>query len=242
MNRLCLNGDTCESAMVSLAAILSLSPVDMLSKMRGVDVSGLDGGELEQLLEDLFLEDRWLPDFFVVWFHGSRLLRNHTVMTEGLLPHVEAKKKLRPVLAGLAGGLERVGENRFATSATFKPTVEGPFGMLFRAAVAAPLGFSGHYIHAPELVDDIAGSMLGENYRALTEQFAEISDSCIVHFVAPPTEAVLPKALRFVYETQIEGIDEAESANSCVTCFDGGGVVIPPDRILKIEKLTVTRP
>lgn len=237
MSHLFLNGETTESMAVSLAAILSLPLGELKSRMAKIDSSGLFSEELEQKLAGHFLSSVCLPDFSVVWFHGSRLLRNHTVMSEGLLPHHQAKEQLLPVLKILAEGIERVGGNPFVHSAMSKPTVEGPFGMLFRDAVAQPSGFSGKYIYAPELVDDIAGAMLGANYRALTHRFAEMSESSIVHFIAPPTEAVLPKALRFVYETQVEGIDPVESASSCVTCFDNGGVAISPDRILKIETL-----
>ena len=145
--------------------------------------------------------------------------------------------RLRSLLQTLGTGLERRGSSQFATSKTFKPAHEGPFGMLCRTAVVGPAGLNGSYIFRPELVDDIAGELLGENFRALTDRFANESDPCVVHFVGPPTESTLKKALRYVYETQIEGCNDVESATSSNACFDGGGEIISPSRILKIEFL-----
>ena len=107
--------------------------------------------------------------------------------------------------------------------------------MLCRTAVVAPAGLNGHFICRQELVDDIAGELLGENYRALTERFSTESTPCVVHFAGEPNARTFARALRYVYESLIEGREDIESAASACEYFDGGGVPVPPDRILRIE-------
>lgn len=159
-------------------------------------------------------------------------------MTDGLLPAHMVEARLRAYLATLCEGLGRRGSSPFGPSKSCKPKVEGPFGMLCRDAAASPSGLNGRYLCRPELIDDIAGELLGENYRALTERYAEGSDPCVVHFMGRPVDRVLQSALRYVYETHVERLDAIESANSARTCFDGGGLPVPPEMIVRIERLT----
>ena len=159
-------------------------------------------------------------------------------MLEGLLPTHMIKEQIRTRLQSLCEGLERVGNSPFTTSRIFKPPIEGPFAVLCREAAVTPMGCNGNYISRPELVDDIAGDLLGENFRELTTRFAQESESCVVHFIGRPCDGVLQKALRFVYETQVEGRDTIESANSSTAGFNGHGKPIPPEMILKIERLS----
>lgn len=239
MTRLRLNCETSDAALNSLGEILGVVPSTLLDRMRSARIDANDlADEVEEKLAAQFLPKTVGLDFLVRWFHGTRLHRSHTLLTEGLLPMHMVEPRLRTLLQTLSAGLERRGCSRFATSKAFKPVHEGPFGMLCRTAVVAPAGCNGSYIYRPELVDDIASELLGENFRALTDRFASESSPCVVHFVAPPTESTLKKALRYVYETQIESRDDVESAASSNACFDGGGEVIPPGRILKLEYLS----
>jgi hypothetical protein len=168
MTRLLLNCETPVSALHSLAGILTTTPETLLEELRAVEIGCADlTGDVEQKLEDQLLASRTLPRFSVRWFHGTRLHQNHTLMTDGLLPAHMMKERLRDCLQSLCEGLERRGYSPVGTSISFKPQNEGPFGMLCRTAVVSPAGNNGHYICRPELVDDIAGELLGENYRAL---------------------------------------------------------------------------
>lgn len=238
MTRLLLNCETPVSALHSLAGILTTTPETLLEELRAVEI-GCDDltGDVEQKLVDSLLASRTLPSFSVRWFHGTRLHQNHTLMTDGLLPAHMMKVRLRDCLKSLCEGLERRGDSPLGTSKSFKPQNEGPFGMLCRTAVVSPAGNNGHYICRPEMVDDIAGELLGENYRALTERFSIESTPCVIHFAAVPNATTLARALRYVYETFIEGRDDIEAAASACEYFDGGGVPVPPDRILQIEPL-----
>lgn len=238
MTRLLLNCETPASALHSLAHIRTVTPVTLLDELRAVEIRCDDhADDVEQKLTDRLFASRPLPSFAVRWFHGARLHRNHTLMTDGLLPAHMMEGQLRLHLQSLCDGLERSGGNPFGASKTSKPRNEGPFGMLCRTAVVSPAGCNGHYIYRPELVDDIAGELLGENYRALTERFSRESTPCVVHFVAAPKATTLARALRYVYETLIEGRDDIESAASACEYFDGGGAPVPPDMILKVESL-----
>lgn len=238
MTRLLLNCETSDTALSSLGKILGVVPGTLLDRMRSAKIDVNDqADEVEEKLATQFLPETVGLEFSVCWFHGTRLHRSHTLLTEGLLPMHIVEPRLRSLLQTLGTGMERRGNNPFATSKTFKPAHEGPFGMLCRTAVVRPAGLNGNYIFHPELVDDIAGELLGENFRSLTDRFASESTTCVVHFLGPPTESTLNKALRYVYETQIEGRDDVEAAASSNACFDGGGEIISPSRILKIAFL-----
>lgn len=241
MTRLLLNCETPVSALHSLAGILTTTPETLLEELRAVEI-GYDDltGDVEQKLADRLLASRTLPSFSVRWFHGTRLHQNHTLMTDGLLPAHMMKGRIRDCLQSLCEGLERCGDSPVNTSKSFKPQNEGPFGMLCRTAVVSPAGTNGHYICRPELVDDIAGELLGENYRALTERFSLESTPCVIHFAGEPKATTLARALRYVYETLIEGLDDIESAASACEYFNGGGKPVPPDRILQIEPFPST--
>lgn len=240
VNRLpLLNCGSPAQAIESLAIILALSPNSLLERMTAIDITGLSTDDIRNKLADEFLRESELPDFSVVWFHGTRLLRDHTVMTDGLLPTHMIKDRLLKFLKNLNGGLERCGENPFSTSATSKPSIEGPFGNLFRDGVIAPKGFIGNYICRPELVDDIAGGLLGANYRELTNRFAQYSIPSVIHFLGNPNENVLKEALRYVYETLLEGANSVESASRCIAFFDGGGEPVLPKMLLKIEEVSI---
>lgn len=241
MSRPLLNCATPESALNSLAVILGMAAADLLALLQSITLTGHESQEdLEHLLHDYVIESRQVPDFNVIWFHGSRLLRAHTLTSEGLLPGHMMEARLRAHLEALCSGLERCGSNRFALSRATKPKVEGPFAMLCRDAAATPSGINGHYLDHPELIDDIAGELLGENYLALTERFEQMSAPCVVHFVGRPIETVLPRALLYVYESLIEKRDAIEVANSVLTYFDGKGVPVSPEKILKIEWINGT--
>lgn len=236
MTRLLLNCETSLSALHSLAEILTTTPETLLEELSAVEIGCDDNADyVEQKLADRLLANRTLPSFSVRWFHGTRLHQNHTLTTDGLLPAHMMRVRLRESLKSLCEGLERRGDSPFGISKNFKPQKEGPFGMLCRTAVVSPAGNNGYYICRPELVDDIAGELLGENYRALTERFSNESTPCVIHFEGVPKATTLARALRYVYETLIEGLDDIESAASACEYFDGGGVPVPPDRILQIE-------
>lgn len=236
MTRLLLSCETPVLALHSLADILSITPVNLLAALRALEISREDhADDVERELTGRLCAGLPLPNFSVRWFHGTRLHRNHTVMTDGLLPAHAMEGRLRVCLQSLCDGLERRGDSPFGASKSSKPQNEGPFGMLCRSAVVSPAGLNGYYICRPELVDDIAGELLGEDYRVVTERFSLESSPCVVHFAGEPNARTLARALRYVYETLIEGREDIESAASACECFDGGGVPVPPDRILQIE-------
>lgn len=239
MTRLLLNCETSDAALNSLGEILGVVPSTLLDRMRSAKIDVNDQVDVvEEKLAAQFFPETIELEFSVCWFHGTRLHRSHTLLIDGLLPMHMVEPRLRTLLQTLSAGLERRGGSRFATSKAFKPACEGPFGMLCRTAVVRPAGLNGSYIFRPELVDDIAGELLGENFSSLTDRFASESDPCVVHFVGPPTESTLKKALRYVYETQIEGRDDVESAASSNACFDVGGEAILPEKIIRIESIS----
>lgn len=146
--------------------------------------------------------------------------------------------RLRTYLTSLSDGFQPRGSSPFSISKTCKPKIEGPFGLLFHEAVVRPSGCNGSYIHSPELVQDIAGELLGENYDMLVSRFRDETDPCVVHFMGKPTARTLCSALLYAHQTNVEMRDSTEVANSATTCFDGEGKPVLPQMILKIECLS----
>lgn len=69
------------------------------------------------------------------------------------------------LLLKLTIGLEKTGGNPFSNSFAAKQNItdEGPFAFLIKdAAIHAP-GANHRYVEAPELVEDIAGCLLGND-------------------------------------------------------------------------------
>ncbi|WP_206360714.1 hypothetical protein, partial [Vibrio sp. F13] len=59
---------------------------------------------------------------------------------------------------------------------------EGPFAFLIRCVAIEAPGSNHSYTHTPEMVEDIAGSLLGENYEQLVQRFRDITNPFIVSF------------------------------------------------------------
>ena len=158
------------------------------------------------------------------------------IYERGLLTKTKAREFIEPRLRELAVGLERFGENPYELSLSGKDGShdEGPFAFLIRSvAIHAPAS-NHNYLDAPELVEDIAGILLGQNFESLVDRFKEITKPCIVSFVADPKGYELPAALWYL-KLVVDGDPDLEAANSANKFFDSEGVSITPDRIQEVE-------
>ena len=238
MDKKIINCENSLTALNSLAQVFSMAPSEVVEGMLELNCAcDVEASVLEKLLQSKFCENVKNLDFKVVWFHGTRLLREHTIYSEGLLPAYMMKDRVYNQLCTLVGDIDRIGANPFGGSYASKPAKEGPFGVLFRDVALTPMGGNGCFFGGPELVEDLAGEMLGANQFELVNRFKKMTSPCVVHFIGSPTENTLKRVLRFVYETQVEGRDCIISANSCTTCFDGEGYPVLPSDICKIEYL-----
>lgn len=172
----------------------------------------------------------------VVWFHGTRTEDDSLFHKFGILTKSEARKFIEPRLIELSEGMESFGSNPFSLSLSGKQGDhdEGPFAFLIRdIAIHAPSP-NHNYLDAPEMVEDIAGTLLGENYLQLVNRFKETSAPCLVSFTSESKGYELSHALLYLKLVE-EGETHFEAASSANTFFDSESVVVSPDRIQSVE-------
>ncbi|WP_293371183.1 hypothetical protein [Nevskia sp.] len=188
-------------------------------------------------LLDLFPEAASVSYLSVIWFHGTRLLEAHTINSEGLLPAHLMRSRLREYLATLADGQVRRGGFPNAAARAAKHVCEGPFGFLFRDALNVSSGSGKGFVHCPELVEDIANSLLGEGGSELIARFRAATSPYVINFIGESTTGVVPAALSYLFRTMVKGEDSVEAVSIISPCFDGAGEVVGPGRIIRIERL-----
>lgn len=229
-----------DSTKLSLASIFNTTEDELTALLRSLRPFDNYSEPPERVLYadvcSTFGEPR--DDIKVLWFHGSRVEDGNLFYEDGILTKSEARKFIEPRLIEMAEGLERSGSNPFSTSISGKqgPHDEGPFAFLIRDVVIQAPSPNHNYLEAPEMVEDIAGTLLGSNYMQLVELFKEVTNPCVVSFLSESKGHELPSALLYLKLVE-DGDDDLEAASSANTFFDSEGVVISPDRIQTIEIL-----
>ena len=153
-----------------------------------------------------------------MWFHGTRTNNIASFRTRGILPKSAIKKEIESALIPLSSGMEKKGSNQFSMSIQAKqtPADEGPFAFLFKeVAIHAP-GFNHSYINAPEMVEDIAGTLLGENYDQLVVRYRSITKPYVVTFIGEAGKHELSLALWYLHsiadgDPPVEAADRANT-------------------------------
>lgn len=172
----------------------------------------------------------------VVWFHGTRTEDASRFKELGILTKSEARKFIEPRLKKLSEGMESFGSNPFSMSISGKQGIhdEGPFAFLMRdIAIHAPSP-NHNYLDSPEMLEDIAGTLLGENYSQLVNSFKETSTPCLVSFTSESKGYEVPQALLYLKLVE-DGETHFEAASSANTFFDSENVIVPPCRIKSVE-------
>jgi hypothetical protein len=191
--------------------------------------------ELRESLRDDNAPD--VPDdvrpFTVRWFHASRVEDPSTFLREGILPTSAIRRRLTASLRILSEGMVRRGDypNTMSVAAKWHDRDEGPYAFLVRRAADAH-----HYLAAPELVQDIAGQLLGANFMQLVEAYQAMTTPCVVSFVGVGEPRHLAGALAFLHRVE-RGSTEVEAASSPTTCYDAAGRSVKPEEIIEIERL-----
>jgi hypothetical protein len=227
-----------ESSKLSLANIFNTTEERLLSTLRSLDPYKHNYLPPEDALYssvcDAFSEPE--NDLSILWFHGTRVLDKNVFYKQGILPKSEARKLLEPRLKEMAGGLKHSGSNPFALSLFGKagPQDEGPFAFLIRDVVIQAPAPHHNYLDAPEMVEDIAGTLLGDNYIQLVARFKEITQPCIVSFLSVSKGYELPHALMYL-KLVGDGETDIEAASSANTCFDSEGAIVFPENIQSVE-------
>ena len=227
-----------ESSKLSLANIFHTTEERLLSTLRSLNPYEHNYLPPEDVIYNSVCDAFGEPenDMSILWFHGTRVEDKNVFYKNGILPKSAVRKFLEPQLKEMAEGLKSVGSNPFALSLSGKegPQDEGPLAFLIRdVAIQAPAPHH-NYLDAPEMVEDIAGTLLGENYMHLVDRFKEKTLPCIVSFLYESKGYELPHAL--MYLKLIENGDKnIEAASSVNTCFDSEGVVVFPEKIQNVE-------
>lgn len=226
-------------AMESIASIFGTS-VNTLTQVIGsldtYDNDFVDKDYVYREVADKFGEPR--SPFKAIWFHGTRGHDVRSFYSEGLLPKSEVGPRILDRLTSLSEGLENSGDypNSLSLSAKQADFDEGPFGFLIRDAVVHSLGFAGNFTQCSELVEDLAGTLLGENYEKLVDRYYEESSPYVVAFKGKAGVTELKHAVWYLYLTH-HRVDILETGGIEMCCFNGGGCAVPPSEIQSIESL-----
>jgi hypothetical protein len=213
----------------------------LISVLKSVENNGkIDYYTLEQNVELVLQEKLGEPDSVleVLWFHGTRVEDHNSFYEHGVLTKSLAKDQLMPRLSSLASGIEKTGSHPFALSMSGKngDHDEGPFAFLIKTVAIQAPGSNHNYTDAPELVEDIAGTLVGQNYQELVSRFQEITQPYIISFTAKPRGNEVFKAVFFL-KLMLDGEPELEAGNTANTFFNSNAEVISPNRIKSIEHL-----
>jgi hypothetical protein len=228
-----------ESTKNSVAEIFGIDPVCLIDFLKSISANDDQKDFLVMMYFEMcnrFGMPKCNPD--VVWFHGTRVKDKKSFYIHGILPKKMAREKIESVLLPLAEGVEKKGVNPLDLSQAGKCTEadEGPFSVLFKLFSINKIENNHCYADIPEMVEDIAGQLVGENLYKLVEKYKEITSSYVVSFLddTKTRPDALYHALWFLFLVAT-GTSELEAVVIANTCFDSGGKLISPDKIKKIE-------
>lgn len=230
-----------DSAKGSLIKIFGVKEEELVSTLRSLSPYDSDQPPEESIYNSV-CEAFGAPndDIGVIWFHGTRVEDESLFYEKGILPKSAAREFLEPRLKELAEGLESSGDNPFSFSLSGKqgPHDEGPFAFLIKdVAIKAPKP-NHSYVDAPEMVEDISGALLGENYRYLVKRFQEVADPYVVSFLSDSKGYEIAHALWFLKLVE-DGESEIDAGSIANTFFDSEGEIILPEDIQGVEPIEV---
>ncbi len=231
----CTNYDT---ALESLAKIFNASKSVIISVLKDINPYDHLLQPPEDALYDHMCSEMGEPShrMKVLWFHGTRIEDENLFRKHGILTKTEARRIIEPRLRQMADGLVSKGGNPFSMSLSGKngPHDEGPFAFLIReVAIKAPSPCN-NYLDAPEMVEDLAGISLGQNYQQLVDRFKSVTKPCVVSFWAESKGYELPRAILYV-KLILDGEVALNAGSAANTFFDSEGVVVSPERIQSVE-------
>lgn len=228
-----------ESIKNSVAKIFRVSPLCLIEVLKSI---GVNDGQKDFLVMMYFEVCNRIgmpecnPD--VVWFHATRVKDKESFYIHGILPKKMAREKIESILLPLAEGMEKKGDNPLSLSQNAKCTEadEGPFAVLFKDFAIKKIDGNHCYADIPEMIEDIAGQLLGNDLYKLVEKYKEIASSYVVSFLDDTKSRpdALYHALWYLFLVT-SGKSELEAVSIANTCFNSGGELISPDKIKKIE-------
>jgi len=230
-----------DSAKKSLVRIFGVKEEELVSTLISLSPYGGDQPP-EECIYNSICEAFGDPsgDISVIWFHGTRVEDETLFHERGILPKSSAREFIEPRLRELAEGLGSSGDNPFSLSLSGKqgPHDEGPFAFLIKDVAIQVSGVNHSYVEVPEMVEDIAGILLGENYIHLVERFQEVSTPYIVSFLADLKGGEVAHALWFLKLVE-DGELEIDAGSIANTFFSSEGETIIPEKIQCVEPIDI---
>lgn len=247
-----LDCETTDSTYASLEQILGVGRPKLESVFENVDVESFyrDNRYHPQPPESLVFSEVskviTLPGDYdrTCWFHLSRVAPSNN-FEQGLLPMGQcldaiwnflyslAKKSVSP---GEWGEFRKdMGSHHHAGLYEMKASDSmhwGPYALLSRDHAFKSEEIGNHdYLGAPEIVEDIC-ICFSERYEFdLLGAFMKKTRPCIVKFFDGPRSDCVSTALYHLYNTHRGN----GCSGQCNTCYDGEGVPVTPERIMKVE-------
>lgn len=252
MGKVVLDCESIDAALESLGCIFNCSPMCIRELLSSKEISA-------------FYEVNWrdLPDFrdflltivenqfgypqaldAICWFHATRVLPEAT-FKEGILPLNAALPRIKAMLVDAVQDLtvkrqlekvlaaDGVGDSLYLMK-TSDSSHWGPYAMLVRDAMFYPDSVRQHdYLGMPEIIADICNGFEKSTGINLIETFEEALRPAVVKFTSEPThdESCISAAINYVFST----IHEGRPNSNCLCCFEGEGVQVLPEKILKVD-------
>lgn len=179
-------------------------------------------------------------DFNAVWFHGTRVDNIQKFYEDGILPKSKMRERLQKLLYELSSGMKKEGTypNMLSFSSKQNENDEGPFAFLIKDAVEHSPGAAHSYIDAPEIVEDIAGLLLGKNYRSLVDAYKSKTMPYVVSFVDSADDFELKHAIWYIYlNSKSINVFEEGAIERCY--FNARNRTIHPSKIINIEEVKI---
>lgn len=229
-----------ESAISSACKILDIDRENLRSLLKSINLSE----------DDEFRPDKYIyrkiclalgdpaKDIIVVWHHGTRAQSIESFHDQGILPKHLVEKEIYLMLEKMSAGMQKKGSNPFGSSILGKQMVnnEGPFAVLFRELAIHASNEHHSYIECPEIIQDISGRILGENYIQLVEKYKSNTEPYVVSFTTEALGHELKHALWYLHSIE-DGDSAIDSAARARLFFDSKGLAIEPYRILSAERI-----
>lgn len=186
----------------------------------------------------------------VFWFHLTRVPPSAN-FSEGILPMNLALPRIWDTVEGVVEDTpnhESFKEFRAKGRGSFQYELKkdcevhaGPFAMLVRESAFKAKEMGNHdYLDLPEIVEDICNGYQEHTGKSIHRVLRTALTPCIVKFWSDGRRGpdCVEAALFYLYSRR-HGEPLSIEGN---TCFDGGGQVVAPERIVSIEMIHEEQP
>lgn len=254
-----LDCENIDSTYESLEQILGTTRAQLESVFESVDVERFysDNPHHPDPPEHLVLSEvrkvTTLPGRYdrTCWFHLTRTTATNN-FEHGILPLDQCKDVIWDFLYSLArkrvsaeewGEFRRdMGASHYAYLYGMKVSNSlhwGPYALLTRDHAFKSKEIGNHdYLGGPEIVEDICFCFTEKHGFDLLAAFLKRTKPCIVKFFDGPRDGCVETAVYHLYKAH----RAHQCSMQCNTCYDGEGVPVSPERIMKVEFPTYRKP